>query len=51
MRTTLTIDERLARDLKEIAHRSAHLAALALGGGWTLVSTDHDFRRLRDCLS
>lgn len=23
----------------------AHLAALALGGGWTLVSTDHDFRR------
>lgn len=23
----------------------AHLAALALAGGWTLVSTDHDFRR------
>lgn len=23
----------------------AHLAALALEGGWTLVSTDHDFRR------
>ncbi|HEV2718703.1 MAG TPA: PIN domain-containing protein [Thermoanaerobaculia bacterium] len=23
----------------------AHLAALALGRGWTLVSTDHDFRR------
>lgn len=23
----------------------AHLAALALGGGWTLISTDHDFRR------
>jgi toxin-antitoxin system PIN domain toxin len=23
----------------------AYLAALALGGGWTLVSTDHDFRR------
>lgn len=23
----------------------AWLAALALGGGWTLVSTDHDFRR------
>ncbi len=23
----------------------AHLAALALGGGWILVSTDHDFRR------
>ena len=23
----------------------AHLAALAIGGGWTLVSTDHDFRR------
>jgi hypothetical protein len=23
----------------------AHLAALALGGAWTLVSTDHDFRR------
>jgi uncharacterized protein len=22
-----------------------HLAALALGGGWALVSTDHDFRR------
>ena len=22
-----------------------HLAALAIGGGWTLVSTDHDFRR------
>lgn len=23
----------------------AHLAALAIEGGWTLVSTDHDFRR------
>ena len=23
----------------------AHLAAMALEGGWTLVSTDHDFRR------
>ena len=23
----------------------AHLAAIALEGGWTLVSTDHDFRR------
>ena len=23
----------------------AHLAALAVEGGWTLVSTDHDFRR------
>jgi predicted nucleic acid-binding protein len=23
----------------------AHLAAVALGGGWTLVSTDHDFQR------
>lgn len=23
----------------------AHLAALALEGGWSLVSTDHDFRR------
>lgn len=23
----------------------AHLAAMAIEGGWTLVSTDHDFRR------
>lgn len=23
----------------------AHVAALAIEGGWTLVSTDHDFRR------
>lgn len=23
----------------------AHLAALALEGGWSLISTDHDFRR------
>jgi uncharacterized protein len=23
----------------------AHLAALAIEGGWTLVSTDNDFRR------
>ena len=23
----------------------AHLAAMAISGGWTLVSTDHDFRR------
>ena len=23
----------------------AHLAAVAIGGGWTLVSTDNDFRR------
>lgn len=26
----------------------AHLAALALEGGWTLVSTDNDFRRFSD---
>jgi len=25
--------------------RDAHLAALAIEGGWTLVSTDNDFRR------
>jgi uncharacterized protein len=26
----------------------AHLATLALEGGWTLVSTDNDFHRFRD---
>lgn len=45
MRTTLTIEDRIARNLKQIAHRSGKLAALALEEGWTLVSTDNDFRR------
>lgn len=41
MRTTLTLDDQLAKARKS----AAHVAALAIENGVTIASTDNDLRR------